>query len=254
MVPQQGGLDRISGMAQQSNSRTDRLLIVDDDVKLCDLVAEFLKPDGFEIDSAHDGESGLLRAVSGEHALVILDVMLPGFNGFEVLRRIRSQSSVPVLMLTARGDGLDRVVGLEIGADDYLPKPFNPRELVARIRAILRRIRPSDSKRPESGQEQLAVGDVEMDIGARVVRLSGEVVELTGVEFQLLEILLRSAGSVVARNELSKIALGRALSPYDRSLDMHLSNLRKKLGHRVGNAERIKTLRGVGYVYTVPST
>jgi len=254
MVPQQGGLDRISGMAQQSNSRTDRLLIVDDDVKLCDLVAEFLKPDGFELDSAHDGESGLLRAVSGEHALVILDVMLPGFNGFEVLRRIRSQSSVPVLMLTARGDGLDRVVGLEIGADDYLPKPFNPRELVARIRAILRRIRPSDSKRPESGQEQLAVGDVEMDIGARVVRLSGEVVELTGVEFQLLEILLRSAGSVVARNELSKIALGRALSPYDRSLDMHLSNLRKKLGHRVGNAERIKTLRGVGYVYTVPST
>jgi two-component system response regulator CpxR len=254
MVPQQGGLDRISGMAQQSNSRTDRLLIVDDDVKLCDLVAEFLKPDGFELDSAHDGESGLLRAVSGEHALVILDVMLPGFNGFEVLRRIRLQSSVPVLMLTARGDGLDRVVGLEIGADDYLPKPFNPRELVARIRAILRRIRPSDSKRPESGQEQLAVGDVEMDIGARVVRLSGEVVELTGVEFQLLEILLRSAGSVVARNELSKIALGRALSPYDRSLDMHLSNLRKKLGHRVGNAERIKTLRGVGYVYTVPST
>jgi len=241
-------------MAQQSKSRTDRLLIVDDDVKLCDLVAEFLKPDGFEIDSAHDGESGLLRAVSGEHALVILDVMLPGFNGFEVLRRIRLQSSVPVLMLTARGDGLDRVVGLEIGADDYLPKPFNPRELVARIRAILRRIRPSDSKRPESGQEQLAVGDVEMDIGARVVRLSGEVVELTGVEFQLLEILLRSAGSVVARNELSKIALGRALSPYDRSLDMHLSNLRKKLGHRVGNAERIKTLRGVGYVYTVPST
>jgi two-component system response regulator CpxR len=241
-------------MVQQSNSRTDRLLIVDDDVKLCDLVAEFLKPDGFEIDSAHDGESGLLRAVSGEHALVILDVMLPGLNGFDVLRRIRSQSSVPVLMLTARGDGLDRVVGLEIGADDYLPKPFNPRELVARIRAILRRIRPSDSKRPESGQEQLAVGDVEMDIGARVVRLSGEVVELTGVEFQLLEILLRSAGSVVARNELSKIALGRALSPYDRSLDMHLSNLRKKLGHRVGNAERIKTLRGVGYVYTVPST
>ncbi len=254
MPPQKGRLDIISSMVQQSNSRTDRLLIVDDDVKLCDLVAEFLKPDGFEIDSAHDGESGLLRAVSGEHALVILDVMLPGLNGFDVLRRIRSQSSVPVLMLTARGDGLDRVVGLEIGADDYLPKPFNPRELVARIRAILRRIRPSDSKRPESGQEQLAVGDVEMDIGARVVRLSGEVVELTGVEFQLLEILLRSAGSVVARNELSKIALGRALSPYDRSLDMHLSNLRKKLGHRVGNAERIKTLRGVGYVYTVPST
>ncbi len=244
----------MSDMVEKPTARADRLLVVDDDVKLCDLVMEYLEPDGFEVEAVHDGERGLERALSGTHSLVVLDVMLPGFNGFDVLRRIRAESNIPVLMLTARGDDVDRVVGLEIGADDYLPKPFNPRELVARIRAILRRaVRSSDGQLATPGGDRITVGDVEVDIGARVVRRAGEIIELTGVEFTLLEALLRSAGSVIPRGELSRTVLGRALTSYDRSLDMHVSNLRKKLGHWVGDAERIKTLRGVGYLYTVAS-
>jgi two-component system response regulator CpxR len=241
-------------MAQPPTARTNRLLVVDDDVKLCDLVAEYLEPEGFAVEAVHDGNHGLDRALSGAHALVVLDVMLPGLGGFDVLRRIRAKSDLPVLMLTARGDDIDRVIGLEIGADDYLPKPFNPRELVARIRAILRRaVRPSAGPSASSGADRIAVGDVEVDLGARVVRRGGKIVELTGVEFAMLEVLLRSAGSVVPREQLSRKVLGRALTPYDRSIDMHVSKLRKKLGHRVGDAERIKTLRGVGYLYTVAS-
>jgi two-component system response regulator CpxR len=178
--------------------------------------------------------------------------MLPGLNGFEVLRRIRSESKVPVLMLTARGDDVDRIVGLEIGADDYLPKPFNPRELVARIRAILRRAKtdePRDESRDQAAARSLTVGDVQLDAGTRVVTRGGEMVELTAVEFDLLEKLLRAAGRIITREELSKDVLGRSTSPFDRSIDMHISNLRKKLGHHSGLLERIKTVRGVGYIY-----
>jgi two-component system response regulator CpxR len=211
-------------------------------------VTEYLKPLGFQIESVHRGDLGVERALAGEHAIVVLDVMLPGLNGFEVLRRIRAESRVPVLMLTARGDDVDRIVGLEIGADDYLPKPFNPRELVARIRAILRR---ADSHEPrDSGKAKtLIVGDVELDMGTRVVRRLGEIVELTAVEFDLLEKLLRATGRIITREELSKEVLGRSTSPFDRSIDMHISNLRRKLGHQVGEVERIKTVRGVGYIY-----
>ncbi len=227
-----------------------RLLVVDDDVELCELVLEFLEPEGFAVEVTHDGVAGLERATSGEHALVVLDVMLPGLNGFEVLRRIRGRSGVPVLMLTARGNDVDRIVGLEIGADDYLPKPFNPRELVARIRAVLRRSRaPEGSPGPA---QRLTVGDVDLDPGARVVRRGGAIVELTSLEFSLLEVLLRGAGNVVARQELSKSLLGRRLMPYDRSIDMHVSNLRRKLGPGPGGCERIKAVRGLGYVYTLP--
>jgi len=246
-------------MAEMSEPKTDcsanRLLVIDDDVELCELVAEYLEPEGFSVQAVHDAEHGVEQALSKGYALVVLDVMLPGFTGFEVLRRIRATSEMPVLMLTARGDDVDRIVGLEIGADDYLPKPFNPRELVARIRAILRRAKPArDGATGAVASDRIVVGDVELDLGARTVRRAAEPVLLTAVEFSFLEVLLRAAGRVVTREELSKIVLDRRLSPYDRSLDVHVSNLRKKLGHTVGQAERIKTVRGVGYIYAVPAS
>jgi two-component system response regulator CpxR len=226
----------------------ERVLIVDDDVELCELVAEYLKPEGFEVEAVQDGEQGLERALSGEHVLIVLDVMLPGLNGLEVLRRLRAQSRVPVIILTARGDDVDRIVGLEIGADDYLGKPFNPRELVARIRAVLRRVHPS-----QPASQKIVVGDVELDPAARTVRRGGEPVELTSVEFTLLETLLRAAGQVVTREQIAKDVLGRRFMAYDRSIDMHVSKLRRKLGGAGEGEERIKTIRGVGYIYARPS-
>ena len=232
----------------------ERVLIVDDDRELCELVAELLGEEGFDVEVADGSVRGLERALSGEHSLVVLDVMMPGMNGFEVLRRLRAEgSAVHVLMLTARGEDIDRIVGLEIGADDYLPKPFNPRELVARVNAVLRRTRVKDSTDAAPESARIAVGDVEVDTGTRHVLRGGEAVELTNVEYELLVILLRAAGRVVSREELVRSALGRELSVFDRSIDMHISHLRKKLGHRAGDAERIKTVRGVGYVYARPS-
>lgn len=230
----------------------ERVLVIDDDVGLCELVGEYLEPEGYEVEAIHNGERGVDRALSDEHDLVVLDVMLPGTNGFDVLRRIRARSRIPVLMLTARGDDVDRIVGLEIGADDYLPKPFNPRELVARIRAVLRRAQPTENAATTS-RETIKIGDIEMDSNTRNVRRGGEVIELTGVEYDLLEILLRNAGQIVKREDLVKEVLGRELSPFDRSIDMHVSNLRRKLGHQLNGLERIKTIRGVGYIYGVPT-
>ncbi len=226
----------------------EQILIIDDDVALCELVTEYLEPLGFKVDSVHRGDAGAEQALAGKYSIVILDVMLPGLNGFEVLRSIRAQSKLPVLMLTARGDDVDRIVGLEIGADDYLPKPFNPRELVARIRAILRRTGTESSG---SAAKPIIVGDIELDRGTRVVRRGGKIVSLTAVEFDLLEKLLRGAGRILSREDLSKDVLGRNTSPFDRSIDMHISNLRKKLGHQIGAVERIKTVRGVGYIYAL---
>src|SRR5437763_10377522 len=205
----------------------DRILVIDDDVELCTLVGEYLAPEGFLVECAHDGKRGLEAAVTGEHLLVVLDVMLPGMNGFDVLRRIRDSSRVPVLLLTARGEDVDRIVWLEIGADDYLPKPFNPRELVARIRAILRRTR---GKGDPSVPDIIRVGDVELDPATRTVNHRGKPVELTSVEFSLLNVLLREAGRVVTREALVDEVLGRKFSPFDRSIDMHVSKVRKKLG------------------------
>src|SRR5262249_29560208 len=224
----------------------DKILMIDDDVALCELVTEYLTPLGFDVETVHRGDTAADRALEGKHSLVVLDVMLPGLNGLEVLRKIRGQSRIPVLMLTARGDEIDRIVGLEIGADDYLPKPFNPRELAARIRAILRR---STANQIADAGRDILVGDVEMETGTRIVRRAGETIELTVVEYDLLERLLRAAGRIVTREELTKEVLGRSSTPFDRSIDMHISNLRKKLGHRVGEADRIKTVRGVGYIY-----
>jgi DNA-binding response OmpR family regulator len=206
------------------------------------------------VESVHDARHGVERALSGEHALVVLDVMLPGISGFDVLRHIRGRSRIPVLMLTARGDDVDRIVGLEMGADDYLPKPFNPRELVARIRAIQRRAEQETAKPAQKEiSVRIAVGDVELDAGTRRVVRAGEVIELTALEFNLLEELLLNAGRMVPRTELARKVLGRVLSAYDRSIDVHISSLRRKLGHEVSGVERIKTIRSMGYLYTQPS-
>jgi two-component system response regulator CpxR len=227
----------------------DKILIIDDDEELCDLVAEYLAVEGFSTEAVHDGESGLAAAISGDFGIVILDVMLPKKNGFDVLRALRETSDLPVLMLTARGDDMERIVGLEIGADDYLAKPFNPRELVARLRAILRRVRVDADPKP-STNEALAAGDVTIALGARTAKIDGIELNLTAVEFDLLTALVAEAGTIVKKEVLSRRVLDRDLSPFDRSLDMHISNLRKKLGPRGDGSDRIKTIRSVGYIYT----
>src|SRR5690349_1933831 len=207
-----------------------RVLIVDDDAELGELLGEFLANEDFTLEFAEDGGTGLRKALSGGYALVILDVMLPGLNGFDVLRQLRAQSQVPVLMLTARGDDVDRIVGLEIGADDYLPKPFNPRELVARVNAILRR---THTIHEPSAAETVTIGDIELDPRARIVRRDSELIDLTTAEFDLLRVLLQSAGQVVPREQLFQNVLGRDFSVFDRSIDNHISSLRRKLGPRV---------------------
>jgi DNA-binding response OmpR family regulator len=226
----------------------ERLLVVDDDRELCHLVTRFLEREGFEICWAASGQAGVDRALSENFSLILLDVMMPDTDGFDVLRRIRQQSRTPVLMLTARGDTHDRVRGLEMGADDYLPKPFEPAELVARIRAILRRAAPH---RPAPAA--MAIGDIEVDGGSRTVRRSGAPVDLTTVEFDLLVKLMGAAGNTVSREDLVSDVLGRDFSPFDRSIDTHVCNLRRKLGPLEDGAERIKGVRGAGYFYAVPA-
>lgn len=235
----------------------DRVLIIDDDDELCELMTEYLKQEDFEVETVNHGQQGIERALLGGFSFLVLDVMLPGANGFEVLRRVRAQSNVPVLMLTARGEDIDRIVGLELGADDYLSKPFNPRELVARMRAILRRSQPELPLTDQATRvttERFVLGDVELDNGSRIVKRDNEIIELTMVEFDLLELLMRAAGRVVTREEIVTKILGRKFMTFDRSVDMHVSNLRKKLGHRLGNSDRIRSVRGVGYIYSRPET
>lgn len=230
----------------------NRILVIDDDRELCALLAEYLANEGFAVETVHDGLQGAGHACAGGYGLVVLDVMLPGLNGFDALRRIRAASTVPVVMLTARGEEVDRIVGLELGADDYLAKPFNPRELVARIRAIQRRSVSGQATVPTDGG-LLAVSDLELDRGARAVRQDGRPVEFTSVEFSVLEVLLEQAGRVVSREELCHQALGRRLNSYDRSIDVHVSSLRRKLGSADDGSERIKSVRGIGYIYLRPA-
>lgn len=227
-----------------------RLLLIDDDAELVELLTQYLGPEGFGVTGVPRGTEGVAAALSGAHELVLLDIMLGDIDGLEVLRRVRRESSIPVLMLTARGEDLDRIIGLELGADDYLPKPFNPRELSARIRAILRRSEQRKEAPPAGRGERLSAGDVEVDLGAREVKQNGTAVELTSVEFDLLVRLLRAAGRVVERGDLFRAVLDRDPDPLDRSIDMHISHLRKKLGHLHDGIERIKSIRGVGYQYT----
>ncbi len=231
------------------------VLVIDDDTEFCELVAECLEPEGIHVTPVHDGKEGLRRALAdaGKHDLILLDMMLPGMNGLDVLQGIRSSLDTPVLMVTGSLVESHRIAGLEMGADDTMTKPFNPRELVARIRAILRRTRDRlPMGRPSPALRQIQVGDIELDPGSRVARRNGQQIDLTSAEFGLLEMLLRSAGSVVTRNQLVENVLGRSLNAFDRSLDVHVSSLRRKLGHKNGSTDRIKTVRGIGYMYSHP--
>lgn len=220
-----------------------RILLVDDDETLCELLGEYLESEGFSVRSVHDGAHALEVAQQETWDAIIMDVMLPGMNGFDVLKRLKPLIDAPVLMLTARGDDTDTVVGLELGADEYVAKPASPRVLVARLRALLRR----------SGTEEptgvLSIGDLELDPGSRGVTLAGQPVELTGAEFNLLHILLNHAGSVVSREVLARDGLGRPLQAFDRRIETHMAQIRRKLGSLPDGRARIHTVRGAGYQY-----
>lgn len=228
---------------ESGNAKPLSLLLVDDDAELCGMMREYLAQAGYHLECAHDGRTGLSCALNGGFDLVILDVMLPVLDGFELLKQLRRRTAVPVIMLTARVQQQDRIEGLNSGADDYLPKPFDPDELLARVRAVLRRTEPTQ-KRPA---EMLTVGSVRLDPSKREAWSAGKPLELTSMEFDLLEMLARSAGRVVSREEITAALFEREATPYDRFLDVHISHLRKKLddGPRL-----IRTIRGVGYIFT----
>src|SRR3981189_65479 len=229
----------------------DRVLIVDDDVELCRLLAERLSTEGFAIEAVHDGPHGLERALSNEHVIVILHLMFPGMGGLDVLRRLQAQSPVPGFILPAQGKDVERILGLEVGADDYLPKPFNPRELTARLNAVLRRTNGPAAQDPGKF-DSVKHADLQIDPAARAVRCADSVLHLTTAEFELLRVLLKNAGQVVSRDELAQDAFGRFFSPMDRSIDLHISHLRRKLGRFPDGSERIKAIRGVGYMCAYP--
>jgi len=224
------------------------VLLVDDDAELGDLLKEYLSMEGFDLTVVHDGKTGLSEAMNGHYDLMLLDVMLPGMNGFEVLCKLRESSSLPVIMLTARGESVDRVLGLEHGADDYIPKPYHHHELVARIKALFRRIELSSENGNSAPTEELKVDDLILHTSKRLVTRDGNEISLTGAEYGVLECLIKNIGELVDKDTLSLAALGRPLMAYDRSIDMHVSNLRKKLGDRAGDSEWIKTVRSRGYM------
>ncbi|RYY04167.1 MAG: response regulator transcription factor [Gammaproteobacteria bacterium] len=227
----------------------NKLLLIDDDKELSQLLSEYLTTEGFELAVAYDGEVGVKLATSEQFAAIVLDVMLPIYNGFEVLKILRKTHQTPVLMLTAKGDTVDRVIGLEIGADDYLPKPCDPRELVARIRAILRR---SHNNEPTTAKlEKITSGPLVLHLGSRHVTWANTEIILTGTEFSVLEILVRQAGQVISKDDMTEQALNRKLTPYDRSIDVHVSNIRKKLTAAGANKELIINVRGAGYMLTL---
>ena len=221
-----------------------RLLLIDDDTRLHELLASYLDQNGFTVTIASDGKKGLAALEGGTFDAVLLDVMMPGMDGIEVCKRIRARSNIPIVMLTAKGDETDRVVGLELGADDYVAKPFSPRELLARIRAVLRRARP------EVTGERLTAGDIAIDVPGRTVTIGGKIVDLTGIEFDVLVALVRRAGRVVARDALLEEAGRGDVVVGERTVDVHVSHLRQKLGDDPRSPRLIKTVRGVGYVLT----
>lgn len=221
---------------------TAKVLLIDDDTRLHELLASYLKQNGFQVAVAEDGRKGLAALEAGAFDAVLLDVMMPGMDGIEVVKRIRNKSRIPVLMLTAKGDETDRVVGLELGADDYIAKPFSPRELLARLRAVLRRAKP------EPATTQLIAGEIAIDVEARNVTAFGKPVELTGIEFDILLALARRAGRVVSRDALLEEAGRGDVTVSDRTVDVHISHLRQKLGDDPRSPKLIKTVRGVGYV------
>lgn len=231
------------------------VLMVDDDVELCEMIVAYLREDGFDASAVHNGEQALDAVDRQSYDAMILDVMMPGMSGHEVLRQLQARASgiapIPVLMLTAKGDDVDRIVGLETGADDYLAKPCNLRELAARLRAILRRSRRSAGE-SRGASPTLAVADIKLDAGSREASQSGRTLKLTGAEFAVLQALMENAGQPVSKEKLTKIALGREYIPYDRSIDVHVANLRKKLRAEQNSESLIKTIRGAGYQLVNP--
>ncbi|MEA2262434.1 MAG: two-component system, OmpR family, response regulator CpxR [Acidobacteriaceae bacterium] len=242
-------LQSSKGMTQRANPR---LLVVDDDRDLCHLVTQYLEPEGFTLSVVHTGGEGIRIAVEGNHELIVLDVMLPDKKGFDVLREIRNRVRTPVLMLTAKGDEFDRILGLELGADDYLPKPFSPRELIARISAILRRSGWQSESNSASRPPVMCSADIELDLAGRTVSKAGEPLRLTSAEFDLLRAFFEAPGQVLTREALVQNVLDRKFSPFDRSVDLHISNLRRKLGPQSDGTERIRSVRGIGYLYAWP--
>jgi DNA-binding response OmpR family regulator len=228
--------------------REARVLVVDDDRELCQMLGEYLEAEHFDVKTVHDGGEALAELEHNNFEILILDVMMPSVSGFDLLRKLGASHDTAILMLTARGDDVDRIVGLELGADDYLSKPFNPRELVARIRAILRRAsnRPTRSGAPD----ELTVGPIVLNTGTHQAHVAGKLVALTGAELRVLELLMRSAGQVISRESMTEQALGRKLVAYDRSIDTHISNLRRKLELEAGRNPEIKNVRGAGYTLT----
>lgn len=220
-----------------------KLLIVDDDTELCELLQEYLAGEGFQTAAVHDGEAGLRAAESGDYGMVILDVMMPKVSGMEMLRELRKHSNIPVIMLTARGEETDRIIGLELGADDYLPKPFNPRELAARIRAVLRR-----QSAPAEHGDTVTVDGLEWRAKSRSICEHGQPLPLTSTEYDVLALLLARNGEVVSKEEMSETVLGKKLGPYDRSLDVHITHLRQKMAPLADGSPRIKTIRAVGWM------
>ena len=235
---------------QKEQSSNMKILMIDDDKKLCRLVADYLEPMGYDVSTAHDGVAGLEMALQGEFHAVILDVMMPKMDGFEVLKRLRQESNIPVLMLTARGEETDRIVGLEMGADDYLPKTFSSRELLARLRAVTRRYDLSKQQpKPAQSNTVLVFGGLEIDNDARTVRLDDESILLTPIEYDLLARLAGSAGRVLTRDQLLDAVSGRSYDVFDRSIDVHISSLRRKLGENPRKPRFIRTVRSAGYMF-----
>ena len=230
----------------------DQILLADDDTELCVLLSEYLDAENFQVTSVHDGETAIQYALNNHYDVMILDIMMPRLSGLEVLKRLQDKVQMPILMLTARGDDIDRILGLEMGADDYLPKPCNPRELVARLRAILRRTTQTQGTQIDDQQESVSIiGDLTLDRSNRTVKIMQRIINLTSTEFNVLDSLIKQAGQVVDKETLTEESLLRKLTVYDRSIDMHLSKIRKKLGSHADGSQRIKTIRGTGYLYTL---
>lgn len=227
----------------------NKVLLVDDDVELVSMLREYIESEGFAADAVHDGEAGVAAALSGQYAIVVLDVMMPRVNGIEALRRIRAHSQVPVLMLTARGDEVDRIVGLEMGADDYLPKPFNPRELVARIHAVLRRQPQTPPGAPATDDEDVRFGSIVVQLGTRILVRNGEETLLTTGEFALLKVLLQHPRQPLSRDRLMELARGREYDVFDRSIDVQISRLRKLIEEDPSKPRYLQTVWGFGYVF-----
>jgi DNA-binding response OmpR family regulator len=241
------------GLAGKTTQRVKpNLLVVDDDLELCEVLKRYLEAEDFLVSFAHTGEAGTKAGIEGSFELIVLDVMLPDKKGFNVLKDIRQRARTPVLMLTARGEEFDRILGLELGADDYLPKPFSPRELIARISAILRRSGWQTDNKNGLRPPKIKFGDLELDLGARIVSKTSGALNLTSAEFELLHMFFEFPGQVLTRDRLVERVLDRKFSPFDRSIDFHITNLRRKLGPQPGGGDRIRSVRGIGYLYAWP--